>query len=250
MASSLKYITGFFLLLTQVIVAQDFELANKHYRDGKFDAAVTEYEKIIQSGKESDELYFNLANSYYKLAKVGPAIYYYEKALLLDPNDKDVQNNLKFAQKMQIDEIKELPGSGVNNALSRFTGMFHHDSWAWITVASAFAFLLAFIGYYFIGATLYKRILFVAMFVMLLLMCISIASAWHQKRTTDGERPAIVYAEIAGVKAEPTSDANDAFILHEGAKVYVIESLDNWRHISLADGNDGWIDAKAIRELK
>ncbi len=250
MIPGLRYIIGFILLATQLMGAQDFDLANKHYREGKFDEAITEYEKIVQSGKESEELYFNLANSYYKLAKVGPAIYYYEKALLLDPNDKDVRNNLKFAQKMQIDEIKEVPGSGISNLVLRFTSTFHYDTWAWITVGLAAAFLLCFIGYYFTVATLHKRISFFAMFAILFLMVISVASAIYQKRKFEREKPAIVYVGIAGVKAEPTADAADAFVLHEGAKVYVIESLDNWRRIELPDGNDGWVESKAIRELK
>jgi hypothetical protein len=38
-------------------------------------------------------------NCYYKLNKVAPAIYSYEKALVLSPNDKEILNNLKFAQK-------------------------------------------------------------------------------------------------------------------------------------------------------
>jgi hypothetical protein len=44
------------------------------------------------------------------LNKVAPA-YSYEKALVLSPNDKEVLNNLKFAQKRTIDEVKVIPKS-------------------------------------------------------------------------------------------------------------------------------------------
>lgn len=246
----MKYLILFFVFATQILSAQNFDKANELYRKSNFEAAVAEYEKILATGKESPELYFNLANAYYKLAKVGPSIYYYEKALLLDPNDKDIQNNLKFAQKMQIDAINPVTKSGVDRLTSDFTSMFHYNSWAWITVILAVLFLASFAGYYFAIQTLYKRIYFFAMFAILFLMVISVASALYQKRTTEQERPAIVYVGIAGVKSEPTAEAPDAFILHEGTKVFVLESLDNWKHVSLLDGNDGWIDAKSIRELK
>ncbi len=47
-----------------------------------------------------------------------------------------------------------------------------------------------------------------------------------------------------------TSSATDAFVIHEGTKVYVIESLNNCDKIQLTDGNEGWIENSAIKRLK
>ncbi len=52
------------------------------------------------------------------------------------------------------------------------------------------------------------------------------------------------------MKSEPKNGATDAYVLHEGTKVYVIESLDNWDKIQLTDGNEGWIENSAIKRLK
>jgi len=48
--------------------AQRFEQANQLYLQAKYPDAVAQYEKIVQSGFESGELYFNLGNAYYKAA--------------------------------------------------------------------------------------------------------------------------------------------------------------------------------------
>jgi SH3-like domain-containing protein len=52
------------------------------------------------------------------------------------------------------------------------------------------------------------------------------------------------------VRSEPQKAGSSILLLHEGAKVYVIQSLESWRKIELTDGTEGWIDASAIKEVK
>lgn len=240
-----------FLLLTQVFWAQNgFDKGNELYRKGDFQGAADAYESVLKSKKESAELYFNLGNAYYKLNRVAPAIYNYEKALLLNPNDKEISNNLKFAHKLQIDDVKETPKVGFRKMIEDFTSQVHYNTWAKLAVAGAFLVLLLFVGYYFSGTTLAKRVFFVSMFTALLFIALSVFAAIFEKSTYNMERPAIVFAPIASVKSEPQKDAQDAFIVHEGTKVYVLESLDGWKKVELLDGNQGWIEQSAIKELK
>ena len=246
----MKKLLYIFLLSLQVVFAQSFDKGNEYYRKGDYANAVTQYENVLKTKKESSELYFNLANSYYKLNKVAPAIYNYEKALMLDGNDTDIKNNLLFAQKMQIDEVKTLPTTGINNVIADFTAIFHYDLWAWLAIGLSFAVLACFIGYYFSEAALHKRIYFIGIFLSLGLVAISVASAAHQRAKYVNDRPAIVFASQASVKSEPSKDAAEAFVLHEGTKVSVLENLENFKKISIADGNEGWIEASAIKELK
>ncbi|MPT35456.1 MAG: tetratricopeptide repeat protein [Flavobacterium sp.] len=239
------------LFVSQVFWAQTaFEKGNDFYKKEKYQEAAASYEQVVQSGKQSSELYFNLGNAYYKMHKVAPAIYNYEKALLLNPKDHAAQTNLHFAQKMTIDEIKIVPKVGFSKILNDLLDVFHYEEWAWIAVGSAVFFLLCFIGYYFASQTIVKRIFFFGMFVVLVSMLISVSAAIAEKDNYNSERPAIVFAEVVPVKSEPKTTASDAFVLHEGAKVFVIESLDNWRKIQLTDDKEGWIEKEAIKELK
>lgn len=247
----MKNIVYIFLLLTQVFFAQDgFEKGNEHYKNRKYEAAVQAYKTVLDAGQESPELYFNLGNSYYKLNKVAPTIYYYEKALVLNPNDKEVLNNLEFAKKRTIDEIKEVPKVGFNKLLRDFTAIYHYNTWAWISVAFSVLFLGFFVGYYFSQTALHKRIFFFGMFVLLSFLLISVAAAIFEKSHFDNEKPAIVFAEIAEVKSEPQNAGTAIFVLHEGTKVFVQEKLENWKKVQLTDGTEGWIDGDAIKEVK
>lgn len=247
----MKNIVYIFLLLTQVFFAQDgFEKGNEHYKNRKYEEAVQAYKSVLEAGKESAELYFNLGNSYYKLNKVALTIYYYEKALVLNPNDKEVLNNLEFAKKRTIDEIKEVPKVGFNKLLRDFTAIYNYNTWAWISVAFSVLFLGFFVGYYFSQIALNKRIFFFSMFVLLSLLLVSVAAAIFEKSHFDNEKPAIVFAEVAEVKSEPQNAGTAIFVLHEGTKVFVQEKLENWMKVQLTDGTEGWIHANAIKEVK
>jgi tetratricopeptide (TPR) repeat protein len=239
------------LLTTQVFFAQNgFEVGNELYQKGKYKDAVVAYENVEKNNKQSVELYFNLGNSYYKLNKVAPAIYNYEKALLLSPKDSEVLTNLRFAQKRTIDEVKVIPKVGFGKLLRDFTAIYDYNTWGWISVSFSVLFLFSFIGYYFSQLTLSKRIFFVGMFIIFVLLLISVASAIFEKSHYKNERPAVVFAEMVEVKAEPQKSASNVVTLHEGTKVFVKETLENWKKIQLTDGTEGWIQISAIKELK
>ena len=247
----MKNLLYIILLTTQVFFAQSgFENGNALYQKGKYQEAITAYESVFRTKKESAELYFNIGNCYYKLNKVAPAIYNYEKALLLNPNDAEIQNNLKFAQKLQIDDIKTVEKVGFNKLIQDFTNTFHYNTWGGIAVGLSIVFLLFFVGYYFSQITVSKRLFFFGMFFVMLLLLVSVSSAIFEKNQYNNDQPAIVFSEIVSVKNEPKNGATDAFVIHEGTKVYVIESLDNWDKIQLTDGTEGWIENSAIKRLK
>ncbi len=238
-------------LVSQGIGAQTaFREGNQQYAKEDYEGAISSYESVLDSGKQSAELYFNLANSYYKLHKVAPAIYNYEKALLLSPNDSEIKINLEFARKMAIDDIKVIPKVGFSKLLSDFTSKYYYDTWAWIAVGFAFLFLAFFAGYYFSQETLFKRVYFIGMFLLLLGIFLSAASGFYEKSRNDNERPAIVFAENAPLRSEPKANSQESTVLHEGAKVYILESIANWKKVELTDENTGWIEDSAIKEIK
>ena len=239
------------LLTTQVFLAQNgFDKGNYLYQKGRYEQAISEYESVLATKQHSAELYFNLGNCYYKLNKVAPAIYNYEKALVLSPDDAEIKNNLKFAQKITIDEVKDIPKVGFSKMIHNLTSTFHYNTWAWISVGFSTLFLLFFIGYYFSQIALSKRIFFFGMFALLLLLLISVSAAISEKNDFEHERPAIVFAEMVLVKSEPQMASTTVFTLHEGTKVFVQETIENWNKIQLTDGTEGWIEKTAIKEVK
>lgn len=247
----MKKLIFIFLLLSQFIWANNpFEKGNNLYQKGQYQEAIVQYESILKSGEESAELYFNLGNCFYKLNKVAPAVFNFEKALLLKPNDAEIQNNLAFAQKMAIDEIQEVPQVGFSKIIADFTSSFHYDTWAWIAIVLALLFLISFFGYYFSGTTTLKRLFFSVMAVMMLLIVVSLFAGFYEQNRIESTKPAIVFADTVNVKSEPNLASQNAFVLHAGTKVFILEDLSNFYKIQLADLKEGWVEKSALKEIK
>lgn len=170
--------------------------------------------------------------------------------MVLDPEDAEVQNNLKFAHKLTVDEVKIEAQVGFSRWMRDFTAIYDYNTWAWISIGFGFLFLGFFMVYYFSPATLLKRIFFFGMIVWIVCLLISFSAGIFEKNHFLNERPAIVFTEVIDVKSEPQKASPSIFILHEGTKVYVEEVLGKWKKIQLTDGTEGWIEATAIREVK
>ncbi|MFA7444842.1 MAG: tetratricopeptide repeat protein [Flavobacteriaceae bacterium] len=246
---ALKIILLFFLP-TLIWSQTSFDRANELYEQENFEEAAQAYEELLASGQHSADVYFNLGNAYYKLSQIAPSIYNYERALLLEPNNKNVQTNLKFARNMTIDEIKEAPKVGIRNWLSGFTSVYHYDVWAKIAVGFSVLCLLGFVGYYFARKIILKRISFALMLVFLLTSVLSVMLSVFEKNRAESYNPAIVFAETVSVKGEPQTLSANVVTLHEGTKVYILENLDEWFKVELADGTQGWVEKETVRSLK
>lgn len=229
---------------------ESFEKANALYNDGKYAEAIDTYESILDSKIHSSELYFNLGNANYKLNNIGPSIYYYEKALMLNPNDKEIQNNLAFAQNMTIDAIDTVPKVGFSRIVNNIVNTFNTDTWAKISVSGVILFVLLFLMYHFSYSTSKKRIAFVTSILSLVIACFSIAMAFQKEGLNNKDNPAIIFAQESRVKADPNQASEEVFRLHEGTKVQVVETYGEWKKIQLSDNSVGWVPFSDIKLLK
>lgn len=250
-----KYI---FLLLTVVCFntlgfTQDsnalFEQGKQQYKTQNYTEAITQWEKIISQGQHSSALYFNLGNANYKLNNIAQSIYYYEKALQLNPNDKEVKNNLAFAKNATIDLIEPLPKTFFEKWNQQITALLSYNGWAWATVIFVSAFCLFFILYYFAITTLKKRSFFVGSMVSLFVTLFSFYMSFKVFNTQNKQSFAIVFAKETQIKSAPIMGSETTFLLHEGAKVALLEKEDNWAKIKLEDGKEGWILLSDIKKL-
>lgn len=227
-----------------------FNRATDSYNAGEFEKAIEFYQKIVANGKHSAALYFNMANAYYKRDEIGPSIYYYEKALLLKPNDPEILNNLSYAQNMRLDAIDKMPESAATRFYNSVVGKFSFDQWAYFSVGMLILFVLAYLAYYLLRIAIQKRISFLISIMALLLCVASVSFAYLQYDTYNTNNPAIIFEREVTITSEPNQRSERIFTLHEGTKVNVLEELDNWMKIKIADGQTGWLASNNLKLLK
>ena len=233
------------LLITSSLLGQSadslFVEANKLYQQEKYVESLSLYEQIKEGSLESDDLYYNMANAYYKTNKIAPAVYYYEKALLLNPNHTDAVYNLTFARRMGIDNIEALPKSIGQKFMDTIILKVTYNGWAYIAVICSFLFALLFLLYHFSYSSGHKRFYFITSILSAIFIMVTVLFAYSNYEYTKNYKIAIVFAEQTDVKSAPTSSSEIDFELHEGTKVQLLERLDDWRKIKIADGKIGWI---------
>ena len=242
------------MLSSTIFVAQTstqnlFKNANDLYKEGKFEEAIEIYKQIEATDVVSSELYYNLGNAYYKLNNVANTIYNYEKALLLDPLNKDAANNLEFARRMTIDNIEELPKTFLQRLEINYLQKLSYNQWAKLSIAFSFLGAILFLLFYFSTISNKKRIYFVTSIFSFLLLIISVFITYHQYQKAINTKYAIVFSPKVSVNNAPTLNSDDIFELHEGTKVSVLDAVDNWKKIKLADGKIGWISLEDIKML-
>ncbi|WP_299213240.1 tetratricopeptide repeat protein [uncultured Aquimarina sp.] len=239
-------------LMSMISIAQNdqvFEKANTFYNQEQYQEAIDAYKSILDKGQESAELYYNLGNANYKLSNIGSSIYYYEKALELAPNDEDITNNLAFANNATIDAIDVIPEGVISRTINSFTNMFSFDIWAWISVFCIVLFVVLFILYYSARISSKKRLFFLGSWISLIIGLFGIFFAFKQYNFIENNQYAIIFAQETTIKSEPNLRSEEVFELHEGTKVKVTETVNDWKKIKLADGKIGWIPATDLKEL-
>ncbi|MGC6429784.1 MAG: tetratricopeptide repeat protein [Jejuia sp.] len=227
-----------------------FDSGNTLYNEGKYAEAIDKYMAVLETGQHSSELYYNLGNAHYKLNNIAPSIYYFEKALLLNPNDKDVKNNLSYANNMTIDAIDKIPEVGFSKVIKNASNMLSFDTWAWVAVIFVLLYVGLVLVYYFSYSSGRKRAAFITSVVCLVGICITLAFAFNKFQIDKKDNPAIIFAQESQIKTEPNLRSEESFRLHEGTKVQVLDTVDNWKKIKLSDGKTGWIPSEDIKILK
>ena len=229
-----------FLIFAGAVFAADvsvqFDSANKLYEQGKFSDAAAAYQKMIQSGSISSAVYFNLGNACFKSSQIGRAIAAYREAEKLSPRDPDIRANLQFARN-QV-QNPTLPPGRAHRWLDRLTVN------EWTTLAAIALWLCL------ISLTLMQlrpalkrplRSLAIAsgLAVFALSVCIG---AVLPSRTNE---TAVVIEHEANVRSGPLDEAQQAFIVHDGAELSVLDAKDNWLQITTGQ-RFGWIRREQV----
>ena len=97
---------------------------------------------------------------------------------------------------------------------------------------------------------LFKRIFFVSTILTALFLASSVSISVIKSADEAATNYGILFNEKIEVWAEPNTRAEGLFILHEGTKVQLLDALQEWQKIRIANGSEGWIKDGSVRSLK
>ena len=214
--------------------------ANDAYSIGEYNNAVELYSSIEESGFVSDKLYYNMGNAYYKLGENAKAILYYERSLKIDPNDSDVITNLEIAKLSTLDKIDVVPEFILTTFIKSIRDNFSCNIWAYLALIFFVVTLLFLLGFKFASSTKRRKLSFAMACFTLLLSISAVLFSTSLMIKANSNEFAIITTPVSNVKSAPNSTGNNLFILHDGAKVEILEEAGTWNKIELTDGRQGW----------
>lgn len=238
-----------FILLPSVISANEaWNKAQKLYADKEYSQAAEIYSGLLKEG-ESAALYYNYGNALYKSGKIAPAILAYERALKLNPSMQNARYNLRLANQHIVDKIEPVQHVFIHNWIVAIEHLFSSNQWAYLGIALFIVFLAGVLLYLFSGWLWLRKIAFYGGIIALVLSMVSISYAFTNKNQTLNSPEAIVMIGSVSLKSSPDNSGTEVFVLHEGTKVNIENSVGDWDEVQIADGNVGWLPKKVIEEI-
>lgn len=232
--------------------------ADSAYNSLAYARALELYNEACDSVGSSSDLYYNIANTYYRLGDLGRAVLWYERALQLDPTNDDAAANLAFVNTRITDKPVD-NRSLISRGYDNLTASFHPDTWAWITFILFTLTVSAFVAYLVTTGVIIRKTCFFGGGILLILTVCSLALSFTGASKASGHDNAIIISPSAQLSTAPRtpSDADSqAFLLHEGTKVGIVDSvkpsdpaLDSWYEVKVAGNARAWINGRDIERI-
>lgn len=217
------------------------------YADGRWDEAQEAWSAIAADGMESAELYCNIGDACFKGGDVAHAILWYERSLKVDPSYGDARFNLEFARTQVQDRIEEVPEFFVEVWGRKACWLLPSGVWAWLCI-TFFAAFLAMGLLFLLGRGGARKAGFFVGIAMLLCSLLCLDFAFWQRTDALKHDSAIIMDAVTEVKSSPGSGVS-LFVLHEGTKVRLLESVGEWENIELSDGRQGWLRSRSMEVI-
>lgn len=248
----------FFLILTIFFLANNFTIAqvsietifteaNTAYEQRKYQQAIKAYEIILDQKVESASLFYNLGNSYYQVGTIGKAILNYEKSLMLADNE-DIRYNLEIAKNKQIDQLSSV-GSTPRQWWENLVRTFSGNTWSiimvlvfWGTIAGWIFWLLA------KERSQRKRGFILGIIGIPLVLFVGILANTRNDLQKDSHRAILLEKEI-DLRISPDPKGKALNTLHEGVELNLLEEINDWYHVRLINGDQGWLPETSFERI-
>lgn len=244
----------------RALAAQSYADANNAYKEGRWEAAVSQYEALVTAGVVHPDLYYNLGNAYFRCATettetkcpggIGHAIYNYERALRLQPDFRAARENLRLARETVAtrweDRLKDAESDPLwitvvtFLSISRLTIMFLVFNVLLFAGLTVNRFLAT--GFTRTALRVTNSFAAVGLFVAVVLL------AGHIYYLEDKDMGIVLPDQVQMREGTDPRSAERAQI-HAGLRVEIIDREPGWLRVELANGHEGWVPADTIGEL-
>lgn len=220
------------------------EQAEKAYTADNYSEALSLYLKAAEEEGISSDLFYNIGNCYYRMGKNGKAILYYERALNINPANDYARQNLEFVNNRITDNTNVDETNIIGQMINSIINTMSSNAWATTAIVLFILMLGAIAIYVFSSNVLFRKIGFFGGIVLLILTIFTNCFAYKSYKKISQKRYAIITVSSATLSTSPRvpkDKSEEAFILNEGTKIYILDSVVT----KSGDIENVWFDVKA-----
>ena len=229
------------------------------YEADDFQLAITLYDQLAATEGTSSDLFYNMGNTYYRLGRMGEAIQYYERALALDPGNENARSNLEFVNG-RLHLVNDSGATFFSDTISDFVKRVASNTWGWIGVVCFLLFLVAVALYIFSQVVSLRKIGFFGGGLLLLLAVLANICAFYTHSSNVSHDYAVITVPSVTLSTSPRAPkdkSEEAFMLNEGTKVEIVDSVASaatgeqviWYDVKADDEHRAWVNGGAIGKI-
>lgn len=220
-----------------------FQEANRAFEGGDFEAAIKTYEKLVESGEISADLYYNLATANYRAGKTGESVLWLRRASLLDSTLPEVRQNLEFLRTRVA--FLEFADSGWQRFLSELPESFF--PWV-VSLLLWLGLILGILGFCLPSLRHFRSWgINLAIFFLILAFVINRLGNYRKSRIAP-ENFATIIAPGASAVTSPTPTAKPVIELPPGSQLRILQVDKNWVYADIPGELRGWVRAKEVEQ--
>jgi len=242
--SKIKTFVLLLMLMPSVsIMAQTKVEADTLYAQEEYEKASQVYLTLLNEHNDSPVLLYNLGNCYFKMDSLARSILCFERARLLSPGDDAIKQNLEFVRSRLIDKVAPQSELFFVTWWRSLSNLMSIDSWLSISLILFIVVLGSLLAYAFLTERWIRKTAVCVCAVSLFGTIIINLLALSQYRMMVDRDYAIITVPVVSIKSTPADNSTDLFIIHEGAKVRILDnSMKEWSEVVYEDGKQGWIE--------
>ncbi len=204
------------------------------------------FERLVESGNGSPELYTNLGNAALQAERLGQAVLAYRRALLGDPDHPRALQNLEHARALLPDWVPRPEPAGVLDSFFFWHRTIPLDARAFAAALCFAAAALALAIGIRLGQSGWRNAAWLPGLAWMALA----ASVWLDPGAGSGDDAVITAAEVVARSADSAlSPAAFPQPLPGGVEVRVLERRPPWLRVRMAGGRDAWIGESSVTPL-
>ena len=247
----MRYFLVFLLFLSKIIsqnIDERFFSANNYYNSSNYLESIELYEKILDEGWESSNLYYNLGNAYYRQGMIGQSIWSYNKALRINPRNSDIKHNLEILNARIKDRIVLPDEFFLVGIYMKIKSRYNLGEWLFIGSIMIFISVILFLlsKLYIFDNFILDRSLIVFI-VTSIIIHVMILDMFLDEN--DNKIGIIIDNSVDAYSGPFYGDNTILFKVNEGTKVKISQTQNKWIEIILLNGNRAWVPSEKIREL-